>query len=104
MLFSQHEKSDLLLCVEGVYNKKQGTDKYEDFVVVDFYFIPPPPLEKVESNQKKLGRLDPNQKRLPAPTTNKVNMESNLYTDDGRFWLQLFYSRFGSTFSKGGKG
>jgi len=100
MNFSQHDKSNLLLCVEGVYTKKQGTDKYEDFVVVDFYFISPPhfppfpPLEKVESNQKKLGRLDPNQKRLPAPTTSQVNMDSNLYTDDGRFWLQLFYSRF----------
>jgi hypothetical protein len=121
MLFSQHEKSDLLLCVEGMYNKKQGGDKYEDFVILDFYFIPPyppyPPLEKVEPNQKqlepnqkqlepnqrqlgnqrKLGKLDPNQKRLGdsiVPKSNKVDLNKNLYTDDGRFWLQFFYSRF----------
>ena len=110
MIFSQHEKSDLILCVEGVYSKKQGADKYEDFVVVEFYFSPPyppslpsPPLEKVEPNQrqvgsqKKLGKLDPNQKRLGdsiVPKSNKVDLNTNLYTNDGRFWLQLFYSKF----------
>ena len=109
MIFSQNDKSDLLLCVEGVYSKKPGVDKYEDFVVVDFYFSPPypiyPPLGKPEpnvssgkvENQKQMGKLDPNRKRLGdsiVPKSNKLDLNKNLYTDDGRFWLQLFYSRF----------
>ena len=114
MIFSQNDKSDLLLCVEGVYSKKPGVDKYEDFVVVDFYFSPPypiyPPLGKPEpnirqsesnqqqfGNQKQMGKLDPNRKRLGdsiVPKSNKLDLNKSLYTDDGRFWLQLFYSRF----------
>jgi hypothetical protein len=94
MLFSQHEKSDLLLCVEGVYNKKQGTDKYEDFVVVDFYFIPPPPfppLEKVEPNIP-LEKVEPNiplEKVEPNIPLEKVEPRTNTI-------IKIYYKIVGS--------
>jgi hypothetical protein len=38
LVFSQHDKSDLVFCVEGTYEKKPGADKYEGYVVQDCFF------------------------------------------------------------------